>query len=302
MKKVLISISLLAGFTVLSFAGDGAGSVAMPFVEIPHNSVSLAEGGTRLARPSSMAYGAFENIAALPFSTSKMEFSAAYQKWAPSQTNEGFISFGTGAKLGSLALSLSGTLGSHQPYTEYREGGFEGSTFTPKDVVVGLGAAYGISDAFGIGLSAKYLSNTLSSSASYTAFCADVMGYGQFGPVGVGAGVRNLGSKVKSYSGTSYSLPMSLSAGAAYESEVGVGAALDVDVYLGGGFDLGLGGHYCWNDMISVRCGYHLGSVLPSFFAVGAGFQIVGIHLDATYVVAPALASGSLCVGLGYRF
>ena len=302
MKKFFLSISLFCGLASLAFAGDGAGSIAMPFVEIPRNSVALAEGGTRLCRPSSMSYGAFENIAALPFSPSKMDFSVSYQKWAPKQVDETFISFGTGARLGKLGLALSGSLGNHQPYTEYREGGFEGTKFTPKDLVIGLGAAYGITDAIGVGVSAKYLSNTLASSASYTAFSVDVLGYGQFGPVAVGAGVRNIGSKVKSYSGTAYSLPMAVSAGAAYDSEIGVGAAMDADVYLGGGFDLGLGAHYCWNDMVSVRAGYHLGAVLPSFFAVGAGFQFFGVHLDATYVVAPALASGGLCVGLGYRF
>ena len=302
MKKILSSIILFAALQGVSFAGDGVGSLAMPFVEIPHGSAALGEGGTRLCRPSSMAYGAFENVAALPFSGSKMDFNAGYQKWMPAQSDEGFVNFGTGLVFGKLALSLSGSLGMNQPYTEYREGGFEGTTFTPKDLVVGFGVAYGITDVFGVGASAKYMSNTLSSTASYSAFCADVMAYGQFGPVSLGGGVRNMGPKVKSYSGTAFSLPMALSLGAAYSSEVGFGAELDTDVYFGGGVDVSAGAHYCWNDMVSVRAGYHYGAVLPSFLSLGAGFKMAGFCIDAAYLLTPALASGTFCIGVGYRF
>ncbi len=302
MKKILVSILLFVSLHGLSFAGDGVGSFAMPFVENPRGSITLGEGGTRLCRPSSMAYGAFENVAALPFSGSTMDFNAGYQKWMPSQSNEGFVNFGTGLAFGKFAMSLSGSLGMNQPYTEYREGGFEGSTFTPKDLAVGFGVAYGITDAIGIGASAKYLSNTLSSTSSYSAFCVDVMGYGHFGPVSLGGGVRNLGSKVKSYSGTEFGLPLALSAGVAYAAEAGFGAELDTDVYFGGGVAVSAGAHYCWNDMITVRTGYHMGAVLPSFFSLGAGFKIAGVCLDAAYVLAPALASGTFCIGAGYRF
>ena len=54
--------------------------------------------------------------------------------------------------------------------------------------------------------------------------------------------------------------------------------------------------------MITVRTGYHMGAVLPSFFSLGAGFKIAGVCLDAAYVLTPALASGTFCIGAGYRF
>lgn len=302
MKKIVISIFVLAMMSGAALAGDGAGSLAMPFVNVPHNSATLGEGGVYLARTSSMAYGAFENIATLPLSGQKMDFSASYEMWSPKQTNESFISFGAGMAFGKLAFSLSGSLGNNQPYTEYREGGFEGSSFTPKDMAFGLGAAFGITESLAAGVNAKYLSNTLSSKAAYTAFCVDVMAFGKFGPLGVGGGLRNVGSKVKSYSGAEFSLPTSFAVGAAYDSEAGFGAELDADYAFGGGLDLSAGAHYCWNDMITVRAGYHMGSVLPSFLSVGGGFKIVGIYIDAAYVLTPALASGTVCLGLGYRF
>ena len=231
-----------------------------------------------------------------------MDFGASYAMWTPSTANEKFISFGGGAAFGKLAVALSGSIGNNEPYTEYREGGFEGTKFTPKDMTFGFGAAYGISDAFGIGVSGKYISNTLSSTASYTAFGVDVMAFGKFGPVAAGAGLRNVGSKVKSYSGSSYSIPTSVAAGAAYDSPVGFGAEVDVDYVFGAGVALSAGAHYCWNDMITIRTGYHKGAVLPDWFSVGGGFKIAGIYLDAAYVITPSTAAGTLCLGLGYRF
>lgn len=302
MKKILFSAAFFACSILTALAGDGVGSIAMPFADIPHNPATLGEGGVSLARTSSIAYGALENIAALPFSNSKMDFGASYSMWGPSTANENFISFGAGAAFGKFAVSVAGSIGNNEPYTEYREGGFEGSKFTPKDMHIGFGAAYGITESLGVGVSGKYLSSTLSSNASYTAFGVDVMAFGKFGPVAAGAGVRNVGSKVKSYSGNSFGLPTSFAVGAAYDAPAGFGAELDVNYVFAAGLDLSAGVHYCWNDMVTVRAGYHKGAVLPDFLSVGGGFKFAGIYLDAAYVITPSAAAGTMCLGLGYRF
>lgn len=302
MKKIFLSIILGLAAASALYAADDAGSVAMPFVNVPHNPVTLGEGGVYMARSSSLAYGALENIASLPLSASKVDIAFSYEMWTPKQADEKFVSFGAGMNLGRLAFSLSGSLGNNDPYVEYREGGFEGSKFTPKDMTLALGLSYGVSDAIAIGVNAKYLSNTLTSQASYTAFCLDLMGYGRFGALAVGAGLRNIGPKVKSYSGDEFSLPASVAAGISYESAAGFGAEADLDFVFGAGADVSAGAHYCWNDMITVRAGYHLGAILPSYLSVGGGFKIFGVCIDAAYVLSSDNAAGSMCLGLGYRF
>lgn len=303
MKKILVSISLFAALGASLSAGDGAGSVAMPFAEIPRNAAALGEGGVHLVgSSSSLAYGAFENIAALPFTTSKVDVGGGYEMWAPKQSNEKFINFGAGVHFGKFAASVAGSLGNNEPYTEYREGGFEGSKFTPKDMHIAFGAAYGITKNIGLGVSGKYLSNTLSSAAAYSAFGVDVMAFGSFGPVNVGAGVRNIGSKVKSYSGDEFSIPTAASVGVAYASAFGLGAELDADYVFAAGPDISAGAHYCWNDMLTVRAGYHVGAVLPSFLSLGLGAKFFGVYVDAAYLVSPAVPSGTLCISAGYRF
>lgn len=301
MKKILFS-TVLCLLSVVSWAADGNGSLAMPFVNVPHNPVTAGEGGVYLARSSSLAYGALENIASLPLSASQVDVSAAYQVWSPGRVNERFINFGTGLRFGRLALSVAGSMGSNEPYTEYREGGFEGTKYTPKDMTIGGGLAYGFGESFAVGVNAKYLSNSLTAKSSYTAFCVDVMGFGRFGGLSAGAGVRNLGSRIESHSGDGYSLPMSLAAGAAYDAGFGLGAEVDAEFVMGGGLALSAGAHYCWNDMVTLRAGYHKGVVLPSFLSIGGGFKVFGVCLDASYVVSSENAAGSLCLGLGYRF
>lgn len=292
----------MGGFALT--ASDGAGSLAMTFTEIPHNPARAGEGGVRLTGTTSTAWGAFDNIAAAPFSAATLSAKAGYQIWAPSlDGGDKYLDFGAAFRTGRLAFGLAVASGSSEPYTEYRDGGFAGTTFTPKDMTVGVGAAYGISDSFGIGLSAKFLSNSLSSSAAYKAFCVDIMGYGSIGPVRLGGGLRNLGGKVKSYSGTAFSLPAAASLGVGYDHACGFGAALDADLYFsGGGAAVSAGAHYCWRDMLTVRAGYHLGAVLPSYASVGLGVKLFGVSIDAAYLLASDTLGGSLLVGLGYSF
>ena len=133
----------------------------------------------------------------------------------------------------------------------------------------------------------KYLGNTLAEGQSYSAVSSDIFLMSEFSSFRAAIGVSSLGSKVRSASGESFSLPASATLGLGYGDVFGqrhgVEVLVDADCYFSGAFSAAAGASYTYNDMVSVRAGYRYGgdSVIPSFASVGAGVKLFGVRLDA---------------------
>lgn len=74
-------------------------------------------------------------------------------------------------------------------------------------------------------------------------------------------------------------------------------------------FFAGVGAQYCYNGLVRVSAGYHYGepdkSVIGQYVSVGAGVKVLGISIDAAYLIGTSADSpigNSFSVGIGYAF
>ncbi len=296
MKKKILLVLTVALMPVMTLAQTSA---ALPFLRINRDAKTGAMGGIE-------AVSGLYNPAAIPFTGSDVALS--YQLWTPGGAKSNNINLLAGIKLGKkIGLSV---MGAYQMGTEYPiidAAGKSKSTFKPSDLMAGVGFGFAITDFLSIGVNAKFASSTLAADAKYSAFAGDVFVMYAKNGLKASLGVASLGTPVKSGE-VSYALPASIKAGAGYMVGFGknaVDVAADFDYFFIGGLGLGLGAQYAWNDMVFVRAGFHVGSgkaPLPSYGSFGLGFKIVGIHLDASYILGNAALGNTLCLGLGYAF
>ena len=115
---------------------------------------------------------------------------------------------------------------------------------------------------------------------------ADVSG------IRIAAGVRNIGGKIKSSEGSSFSLPASVSAGVAYRfvntEQHHIEAGTDADIFIDGGASASVGVEYSYRNAAFARLGYNYASdkaPVPSFASVGIGFRIRSVRIDASYIL-----------------
>lgn len=291
MKKIFVLFSLFLAAAPWARSQDGS-SVAMPFLAIDRSGVTSAMGGARITDP-------MYNPAAIPFSGSNAQLS--YQLWSPGVAKANHINALSGVKLGSrLGLSVHGAFQSGQAYTLYDGVGKAGSSFTPTDLLIGLGAGFSFTSFLSAGVNLNFASQKLAPGTSYNAFAADIFLLFKKDGLKASAGVANIGSKVNGYS-----IPSSARLGASYCLPFGLGFAADFDYYFAGGLAIGAGAQYGWNDMVFVRAGYHFEngkSPLPSYASLGLGAKFYGVHLDVSYLLASEALANTLTVGLGYAF
>lgn len=275
------------------------GQSAMPFLRADRNPATSAMGGAQM---TSSLY----NPAAVPFGGSDIVLS--YQSWAPAAAKATHVNLLAGVRLGEkLGLTVLGAYQMGEPYQALDGSGNLGASFTPSELVAGLGAGYAFTDALSAGAQVKFARMGISQSSSYTAVAADVYVMYAAGALKVSGGISSIGTPVKS-GDKSYGLPTSVTAGAGYDLVFGTSAvkvAADFDYFFSGGVGLGLGARYAFADMVFVRAGYHLGTdkaPIPSYASLGAGFKWAGFHVDLSFLMASASLGNTLCVGLGYSF
>ena len=304
LKHILLSAALFTGIGAAAQEQVPANSV-FDFLTWPRSlqSVGMAGAGSSSASGSG-AWAAFSNPAALPFAVGKLDAGLSYSRWAPSSqgTLSNNLGGGVAVRLGrSFVVNAGAVYQGHasqdfgQPY----------GTYAPSDLVVGLGAAVRIGEYVGIGVSGRYVQQSLLSDFSLSGFAVTAMAQFHLGGLNAAAGVANIGGGVKSDSGNSSSLPTSARLAVSYALPVGLEAALDGDYYFSGKIGVSAGLQYAYRDRVFVRAGYRFateGAPLPSHLALGLGGKVFGVTLDLAFLTLNKEIGNTLAVGLGYRF
>lgn len=240
--------------------------------------------------------------------------TAGYMLFSPDGSPVSYMNLeGTYSLNARVSLSLEGRYGFCEEYEMFNQNGRSDGFYRPGQMMVAAGAEYRHADFLKAGLKLKYLNESLAPDAEHGAFASDIhitgnIAFSSRSSVIVDLGIDNLGSKVRSAAGQSFPLPTSLPFCAGYYGVFGKGSALEVlaevNWFLCGSLAAAAGASYIYNDLISVRCGYHYGgqSVVPSFASAGAGLNIHGIRLDLAYIFGSGTMSNSLAVSLGYTF
>lgn len=304
MKKAIYIFILIA----VSFS---AGAQALPFTYVDYDPAALGKGGAYLTETYSSAYSVFGNPAATPFSSKKFDVATGYTMWQPSAVKSDIISAGGSFVLKErIGISLGLSYGMNPSYDIIDASGLAGGSYTPSYLYAGLGLSWRFLPFLSLGANLGYASSSLAEGVSYGTFTSDVFAMVKFGGLKASAGIKGLGTKVRSVSGTLFSLPTAAAAGVGYQLEIGEKSRVDVNIdaeyHMKDGVAVAGGVSYTFAKIATVRAGYRYGgnTVIPSFASIGAGVSIFGARLDVAYLIGGKTSpmSNTLCAGLCWGF
>ena len=289
-------------FSLLMFA-LGASAQAVPALLIGSDPVVFAAGGASVARPAD-AFAVDNNAAAMSLSAGSFDVAATYGTWAPKSAANLLAGLGAFYKFNDkFALGLSGRVLRDQPYDIASVGGHVTGSFTPMDIVAGLGLSYTVAEGLSLGVTARLTASSIAADMKGTAFGADITAMYAKDAFNVALAACNLGSSI-SYGGESYAQPMLVRAGGAY-TVAGLTASAEVDYLFSGALMAGLGLEYGIADIVFLRGGFHYGDAakaLPTYASLGLGAKYAGLHLDVAFLTASKTLGNTLMFGLGYAF
>lgn len=308
MKRLSV---VIAALTLIAAGAFAQGKDALPFTRIDLDPVSSGMAGASVSSTGTAAWTGFRNAAVLPFHDGSFDAAASYQMWAPNGPKASHINAGAAYRFSDrFGLALGFTSQSGEAYDVLDDVGSVQGSFTPKDMVIGLGLGIGISERFSLGINARYATQKLSDDDSYQGVSGDVYAlYRATDALDITVGLSTLGTSVESSTREKFKQPASLLAAASYQlainEQMGLQAHLAGDYYFSGNYGFALGAQYDWNRMIFARAGYRLASkeaVIPSHLALGIGGAYKGIRLDLSYLTASKSIGNTLTIGLGYSF
>ncbi len=303
MKKRILAITVaLAAAAAVSYAQSTSQTAAMESGIIPRDPAVLALAGVEALAEHS-AWAAPGNVASTAFSQHSFDAALSTQIWNPDGTASQLYNAGLACNLkDKWGFAAAVSMDRGEAYQVYDANGRSLGDYTPSDLEAAFGASWRFLDFLSAGVGVKYMKSSLSSDYTLSAVAFDAMLNAVFGGLNASAGIVNAGGGADGYD-----LPSSVRAAAAYTAALSekhaVKAGAQLDYYLVGGLNLGLGAQYCYADFVSVRAGYNLSSdgLLPSYASVGLGLKYAGFGLDAAYLLSGPL-SGTISAGLRYSF
>ena len=269
-------------------------NVAMHFAEYPMDAVETGLGGIELIEEASY-------------------INAGYMMHSMSDSPVSYFSVrGKYALTERLSLSGRAVYGICDEYETVNQSGIATGTFSPGQLMVCGGLGFGLTDYLDAGINFRYLNETLAPQTTYSAVASDIYARGDFcvsmlSVMSVGLKITNIGTKVTSASGDKFALPSAIKANAAYSVAFDKGnikVLAESDYYFHGCIAAGVGAAYTYNDLLSVRAGYHYGgqSVVPSFASAGAGVRLHGVRLDISYTFGAETLTDTFAVSVEYGF
>ncbi len=313
--KSIKYIAISSAFLIYAISASAqTADEALQFSRIVRDPAIGAMGGAGVASTNNTAYASFINSAVIPFSEKKFDAGLSYQSWAPDGTKSTNINFGMSTKLGEkFALTAGFVMQNAEEYDITDESGNPDGTYKPKDMQLNFGLAYKFSDKLGAGATFKYLSQDNAPGSKLSAPAFDVFLLYKVSDFNVAAGISTFGGSVKDEAGKSFDIPSSATVGGnwnkTFNTKHNIEASVDADYYFSGNFTAALGAQYTFNDLVSVRAGYHYGSddcVLPAYATIGCGvrhkFGNTGFGFDVAYILGSETLQNTLTLGIKLFF
>ncbi len=310
LKFLLISSIIILCSLCRTQAQTTGGQEVFPFAGISRDAKGAAMGFTGKADCSSPAWSALSSSASLPFYEGTFQVKTLYQSWGRKDFGGSFFGGGAAVKIGkNLGLAIAGLYQGWKSYNTVNEFNVPTGRVKPADYQFGIGAGYRFLEKYSTGANLKYYRSEAGEHNTYSNLAADIFIMGRFGDFGVTAGVSDIGGKVKSYSGDSFSLPTAAVAATTYTKELtpflSVAGSLDLNCYFSGNLTAGIGAEVGLWDIGFIRGGYHYGTdkaILPSFGTLGLGFEYFGFILEGAIIFGNDIIGNSITASLGYKF
>lgn len=302
-KSLLIS-------TIILFATQMYGQ-SVPFVNVSADPYTYSMGGNTLNIDEN-GFTVSNNASAMTFAQENIYIEAGYNMWQPHIFNNQVMGVSGFSKIGEkLAVGINGKYYIHTPYDITSDQGFASELFTPSEISAEAAVAYKLLKNLSIGANIRFINSTLAPENSGSAIGADISVTYRLKNLRVALAVTNLGSKID-YGYTPYNLPAMAKIGVGYQMKfaekhfINVTAQGDYLLYKSAVM-AGVGAEYSYNRFVNIRAGFHYGNdqATPSYASVGAGIKIIGITLNAAYIIGVGENSplnGTLCASVGYRF
>ena len=281
MKKTIFSIATLLCLTLNCYSA-GTGSATAEFLNMGVGAKAAALGGAMTAGATGTDSIYWNPAGLVGITGTEASFSHTLWVLDTAHTSAGIsMPFGSKTAIGVLVNYLSYGNIDKIDNTGLLEGGY-----TANDLSAAICFSTMLYDNIPVGLSVKYISSTIDSSAG-TAIAADVgLKYFLSKDIIVGAGIFNLGTTLK-HSLLDETLPMNIKAGVMYKLSSTTFSA-DAVLPSAGDFGFSAGGEYTFNlganSSVSARVGYDSLSSAGGLSA-GVGFCIDSIILDYAYIM-----------------
>ena len=314
-SSVAIYIMTIVVFASSSTLCQKSFAQAVPFLQINTDvhAMGMAGAGTSLY---ATAFAMWNNTASTVLSDRKMDIAVSYGLWQPSMAANNVISAaGYGKVAEFMTISAGIKYFTHHPYNMTDSGGLVTGTYTPKEMVTGIGLAFRILPVLSVGANVNYVLSDLGGPKKGSAISADIGAMLDLKFMRVGVTASNLGSKIDYGGLNAYNLPACLKLGVGTTQYLESEKKHSLTASLQGGmlfennaFMAEAGLEYMWNDIARFSAGYHYGNsagIIPSYVSLGAGVKFFGIYLNAAYLIGTktnSQVSNSFVIGLGYSF
>lgn len=295
-----IAISLLCALSLsLPVCGqavlrpEGVANIAMQFDCQPRTATSLAMAGI----------DAFDNLDFYVRDSQRVDLNLSYMMWertasVATSPVDASVKYRINSLFGVSASMhvdrMKSTIPTDETATFVRNG-----EYRPSNLALGAGFDFFAAKNVDIFLRARYLRSNFYLGQDYQAVAFDAVASAYFGPVGVSAGVADIGPKVSG----KYALPSSALAAVCFDHK-GIKAEVQANYYMFGGFRLAAAASYTYAGIVSARVGYNKGKNTPleDFASVGLGVRVYGIQLNLAYLFSNNPLNGTAGISLNYKF
>ena len=295
-----------------------AQSVPATFLDVNPDPYMMGMANAGVAN-NATAFAMWNNNASTVFSENKMDVALSYGMWQPGNSGNNVIAvagYGNVAKFMSISAGFKYFM--NKPYDMTDVNGLHVGQFTPSDMSAGIGLAFKFAKIVSVSANFNYIHSSLAENAVANAFSADFGAMVNLKFMKIGLTASNLGSKMKyGENANPFALPANIKLGLGTTQKIGSGdnKKHEITASLQAGYVLSYntlfaeaGVEYKYNDMFRVSAGYHYGDskvYIPQYASVGLGFKVIGIYLNASYMIGLAPdspVSNTFSVGLGYTF
>ena len=268
-----------------------------------------ALGGAAYSRSLGLENDVLGNPAMMTLGPGRVGAALSYTNWMPAYGPDRIGNLRLAYNSGKFAAGLAAGYGISPAYDLVSDSGVNTGNFSPAELSVRLGLSWRIIDRLALGVGFRYSSEKLAPNATvstmgfslFTSYIGDV--------VNASVGLQDLGPKIKSSTGASYSLASSVLASASVKALDTNSCGLNIDAcaryYFSKALGAAAGAEFSFKDMVFARLGYNFASdnaPLASFASAGLGISLFGATLDLSYLFASPTISGTLLAGLSYRF
>lgn len=313
-----IAIAAISAIVINICATNVYAQQAISFLNLNPDPQTAALGNASTALEAT-AFAVWNNTAATPFAQHKLAVGTAYGLWQPHFSSNHTFSAGGYCQIGSkLGVAAAFKAFTHQAYDLSDELGQRNGSYSPKEMLASVGAAYKLIPCLALSANLGFVSSDIAPENSAKTITFDAGAFLQLNFMQIGLSATNIGPKIDYGNGNKYSQPTNLKLGAASTKAFGTDSLHNthsITATIQGGMVMQnqalfaeAGVKYCFKQRLSAALGCHLADqtkFTPSFLSLGLGLNMKHVEINAAYLIGlknNSPVNSSFTIGLSMIF